>query len=133
MKIRFLAVAMMLSAVAFAPSALASGVGSVANATFTSNVTNGAPVDFRQQFTSPAPVVYYYGELLDLAGQTVKLRWSLEGKQMREEAVKVSGARQAAWSKMKMQPQWTGDWTVEVLDGQGQVIDRRNFAYSPPL
>lgn len=128
-------VAMMLVVATFlagAPTHAQVG-GSVANATITSNVENGAPVDFRQQFTSPTPRVFYYGELLGLKGQTARFRWSLEGKPMQEVAVEVTLPRQAAWSMMKMQPEWTGDWTVEVLDGKGQVIDRRNFAYSPPL
>jgi hypothetical protein len=41
--------------------------GSVANATFTSNVASGAPVDFRDTFFTGTSVVYYYSELLGLA------------------------------------------------------------------
>ena len=90
-------------------------------------------IDFRQQFMNSTPAVFYYGELVGLTGQTVKLRWSLEGKSKQEESIKVTRAQQPAWSKMKMQEEWTGDWTVMVLNGQGQVIDQRNFAFSPPL
>lgn len=102
--------------------------GSVINATFTSNVAEGAPVDFREAFFTDTPVVYYYSELLDLEGQTVKHRWSLEGKVMQEVPIQVTRARQPAWSKSTMQPQWTGNWTVEVLNGKGQVIDMRTTA-----
>lgn len=133
MRIRFFAVLLALFAGMSGPIAHAQAQGSVANATFTANVVDGAPVDFRQQFTNTAPVVYYYGELLDLAGQTVRMRWSLEGKPMQETSVAVTRARQPSWSMMKMQPQWTGNWTVEVLNGKGQVVDRQNFAFNPPL
>jgi hypothetical protein len=122
-----------VAALAAAPAALAQGTGSVANATFTSAISEGAPVDFRQEFSSTVPVVYYYGELLDLNGQTVTFRWSLEGKRMQESIVKVTRDRQPSWSAMKMQPQWTGDWTAEVVDGKGRVLDRRNFALNAPL
>jgi hypothetical protein len=30
-----------------------------------------------------------------------------------------------------MQPEWTGAWTVEVVDGKGEVIEVDNFAYNP--
>jgi len=126
--------ALLLASFLCAPhTAVAQGAasGSVANATFTSNVADSRPVDFRDTFFSDARVVYYYSELLGLAGQTVRHRWSLEGKQMQEVSIKVTSARQPAWSNMKMQPQWTGNWVVEVVNGSGAVIDRRNFAYNP--
>lgn len=105
--------------------------GSVANATFTSGVTDDAPIDFREEFFTDTSVVYYYSELLDLSGQTVRYRWTLEGQLMHEVPVHVTHARQAAWSWTEMQPDTTGNWTVEVLDESGNVLDRRNFAYNP--
>ena len=87
----------------------------------------------RDRFTTSTPAVYYYAELLDLTGQTVTLRWSLEGKRMQDDPVVVTSARQSIWTMMKMRPQWTGNWTVEVLNGKGQVIGQRNFAYNPPI
>ncbi|MBL0351578.1 MAG: DUF2914 domain-containing protein [Candidatus Dechloromonas phosphoritropha] len=105
--------------------------GSVNNATFTSGISDGAPIDYRQGFLSNTPVVYFYSELLDLKGQTVRHRWSLEGKVMQEVPIEVTRPRQAAWSKSEMQPDWTGDWTVEVVDKDGKVLNRSNFAYNP--
>ena len=135
MKKTLLAVALAL-ATSFQPPAASAGEhdrGSVANATFTSEVVDGAPVDFRQEFGNDTRVVYYYSELLGLAGQTVRHRWTREGKLMQEVPIQVTRARQPAWSKAAMQPEWTGAWTVEVVDERGKVLDRSDFAYNPPL
>lgn len=105
--------------------------GSVANATFTSGVTDDAPIDFREEFFTDTSVVYYYSELLDLSGQTIHYRWTLEGELMHEVPMHVTHARQAGWSWAEMQPDRTGNWTVEVVDERGNVLDRRNFAYNP--
>ena len=105
--------------------------GSVDNATFTSGISDGAPIDYRQGFLSSTPVVYFYSDLLDLKGQTVRHRWSMEGKVMQEVPIEVTLPRQAAWSKSAMQPDWTGNWTVEVVDKDGKVLNRSNFAYNP--
>jgi Protein of unknown function (DUF2914) len=113
-------------------AAQSAGGGSIANAAFTSAIVDGAPVDFRQAFLTNTGVVYFYAELLDLQGQTVKHRWSLEGKPMQEVPVVVTRARQPSWSSLAMQPEWTGDWTVEVINVRGEVIGRSNFAYNPP-
>jgi hypothetical protein len=107
--------------------------GSVANATFTSDIDAGAPVDYRQAFDTNTPTVYYYTEVLGLHGQTVTHRWKLEGKVMQEVPIAVERSRQAVWSKSTMQPDWTGDWTVEVVNERGDVIQIDNFAYSPPM
>ncbi|MBP6422138.1 MAG: DUF2914 domain-containing protein [Propionivibrio sp.] len=133
MKIPSFVIVLAVAAALSGPAAFAQDGGAVINATFTSDVADGKPVDFRQQFMNSTPAVFYYGELLGLTGQAVKLRWSLEGKSKQEESIKVTRAQQPVWSKMKMQEEWTGDWTVMVLNGQGQVIDQWNFAFSPPL
>ena len=128
------AVAIGLCAMLHALPATAQGTrGSVANATFTSDIDDGAPVDFRQGFDTNTPVVYYYTEILDLHGQTVIHRWKLEGKVMQEVPIAVKRSRQAVWSKSVMQPDWTGNWTVEVVNERGEVIEMDNFAYSPPM
>jgi hypothetical protein len=128
------AVAIGLCALVHALPAAAQGTGgSVANATLTSGIDDGAPVDFRQAFDTNTPAVYYYTEILGLHGQTVTHRWKLEGKVMQEVPIAVKRSRQAVWSKSAMQPDWTGSWTVEVVTERGEVIETDNFAYSPPM
>ncbi len=107
--------------------------GSVSSGTFTSNVVNGVPDDYRQAFDTSTRNIYYVSEVLDLQGQKVIHRWKLEGKVMQEVPISVERARQSVWSKSVMQPDWTGDWTVEVVNGRGKVIKIDNFAYNPPL
>lgn len=105
--------------------------GSVLNATFTSDVADGAPVDFRESFDASTGSVYYYTEVLDLHGQTIVHRWKREGKVMQTVPIRVQRQRQAVWSKSVMQPEWTGAWTVDVVNGAGEVIETDNFAYNP--
>ena len=107
--------------------------GAVTNATFTSGITDGTPVDYRQQFDTNTSVVYYYTEIVGLQGQKVTHRWKLEGALIKEVALPVEKSRQGVWSMHKMPPDRTGNWTVEVVNARGEVLKRDNFAYSPPL
>ena len=107
--------------------------GAVTSATFTSGIADGAPIDYRQQFDTNTPVVYYYTEVVGLGGQKVTHRWKLEGKVIQEITLPVKSERHGVWSMNKMQPQRTGNWMVEVVNPGGEVIKRDNFAYSPPL
>jgi Protein of unknown function (DUF2914) len=124
-----------LSAMLQAPPAVAQNAarntGSVVNATFTSQIADGAPVDYRESFDASTGVIYYYAEVLDLHGQTIVHRWKLDGKLMQEVPIPVQRQRQAVWSKSVMQPEWTGAWTVDVVNAAGEVIETDNFAYNP--
>jgi hypothetical protein len=113
------------------PIPAAQAGGSVASATFTSGIADGAPSDYRQEFFSDTAVVCDCAELLDLAGQTVRHRWSLEGKTMHEAPIEVTRTRQPAWSRLSLQPDCTGNRIVEVVDARGTVQSRSNFAYTP--
>ena len=124
---------LLLSPAAAQQGSTANDPGSVENATFTSGIENGTPIDFRQEFDANTAVIYFYTEVVGLPGQTVTHRWKREGKVVREVAFPVKGTRQAIWSKSQMQPEWTGDWTVEVVNERGEVIGEQSFSYTPPL
>ena len=105
----------------------------VTNATFTSAISDGGPVDYRQQFTNDTPEVYFYAELLGLAGQTVTHRWIHEGKVEAAVEFKVKKAREVTWSKHRMNPDQTGVWMVRVLDAKGNVLSENSFDYIPAM
>jgi hypothetical protein len=107
--------------------------GSVSQATVTTTIEDGQPVDFETEIPNSVGTVYFYALLNDLQGQTVKLRWKYQGKPMQEVPLRVDTTRYTAVSDMKMQPEWTGEWTVEVLDGSGKVLSTTLFNYLAPL
>jgi hypothetical protein len=114
-------------------SILASDRGEVEKATFTSQVEDQAPVDFLQEISDTTPVVYYYCEVLGLPGQEVTHRWRHKAKVMQEVQIAIKSERQATWSKMDMPPESTGVWYVDVVNGQGAVIETDLFTYEAPL
>jgi hypothetical protein len=111
------------------PIPAAQAEGSVANAS--SGIADGAPIDYRQELFTGTPVVYYHAERLDLTGQTVRHRRSLEGETMHEAPIEVTRTRQPAWSRLSLQTDRTGNRIVEVVDERGTVQSRSNFAYNP--
>jgi len=52
---------------------------------------------------------------------------------MAEVKIPVTSPRMKAWSSLSMQPEWTGVWVVEVVNGRGEVISTSTFAYLEPL
>lgn len=96
--------------------------GSVARSTFTSGIQEREPVDELTEVTAPSGKIYFFTELRELDGQTVKHRWLHQGAVVAEVAFNVSGSRWRVWSNKTLQPDQLGTWTVEVVNHDGKVL-----------
>jgi hypothetical protein len=96
--------------------------GSVARAMFTSNVIDHEPVDTLTSLSVSQGEIYYFTELRNLAGQTVTHRWEYQGKEMAQVDFEVGSPRWRVYSIKKLDPQWTGTWTVTVTDSHGHTL-----------
>ena len=113
------------------PEAPASAV-SVALAQFTTAVENREPVDQITFVANDVRKVFFYSDLRGLAGQTVSHRWLYGGEQMASVSFEVRGPRWRVWSSKSLLPDWIGDWTVEIVAEDGQVLAAETFTYSAP-
>lgn len=105
-------------------------VGSVTRAAFTSAVQEREPTDSVTTLANSSTRLYYFTELKDLAGQTVMHRWEYNGKVMHEQPFEVSSARYRAFSSKTLDPLWTGEWKVSVIDGNGATLSVNTFSYT---
>jgi hypothetical protein len=104
--------------------------GSVVRAVFTTQVENREPVEDRATFATDVGEIIHYTELRDLAGHTVTHRWEYNNQVMGEVTFKVDGPRWRVWSRKTMLPQWTGQWTVVVVDEAGWPLKASIFEYT---
>ena len=102
----------------------------VARAVFTSEVQNREPTDTITSLSNDKNKIYFFSELTGLGGQTVTHRWEYQGKIMGEVKFNVGGPRWRVWSSKTLQPQWTGEWRVSIIDGSGNKIGEGTFNYT---
>jgi hypothetical protein len=88
---------------------------------FTSAIDSREPVDALTDAMNVNPV-FYFTELTDFQDTTVIHRWSFEGKVMAEVTFNVGGPRWRVYSSKRLQPEWDGEWMVEVVDSAGVVV-----------
>ena len=109
------------------PTALPSAV-----AQFTSAVENREPIDQITFFSTDVRKIIFFSDLRDLAGHQVTHRWIFDGETVAEVVFDVEGPRWRVWSSKNLIEDWVGDWTVEIVTDEGEVLAAETFTYSAP-
>jgi len=104
----------------------------VARAQFTTAVENREPVDQVVVLTAPQDEVFFFTDLRHLQGRTVQHRWSYRGQVVSRVPFKVEGERWRVFSRMRMHPEQTGEWSVTVFDESGWPLHTEMFRYEVP-
>ncbi|MCR9096009.1 MAG: DUF2914 domain-containing protein [bacterium] len=97
---------------------------------FTTAVENREPVDQVSFVENDVRTIIFFSDLRQLDGRTVTHRW-LHGDVVRAEvAFEVRGPRWRVWSSKDLLEDWLGDWTVEIVLDDGEVIAAETFTYT---
>lgn len=104
--------------------------GSITDKAFTTAIVDGKPADDLKAFENTVGTVYFYTVLEGLKGQTVTHRWKYAGRVISNADIPVTDDPFTTWSSNKIEPDWTGFWTVEVLDKDSEIIGVGTFAYN---
>jgi hypothetical protein len=99
---------------------------------FTTEVVDREPVNNVDILSAVNNNIYFFTELLDLNGQTVTHRWVYDDQVMAEVPFNVGSNRWRVWSSKTLVPAWNGDWTVEVVNANGDVLEKKLFYYGTP-
>ena len=102
---------------------------SVTTKTFTTAIVDGKPADDLRAFENTVDTIYFYTVLEGLKGQAVTHRWKYAGHVISNADISVTDDPFSTWSSNKIEPNWTGFWTVQVLDKNSEVIGFGTFQY----
>jgi len=99
-----------------------SGSNNISRAQFTTAVVGHEPADNIVTLSNNNDRIYFFTELANLKGSTITHRWEYDGKIMAEVNFNIGGNRWRVYSSKSIKPEWTGTWTVAILDENGQII-----------
>ncbi len=104
--------------------------GQVSRAMFTVGVEDREPVLKVDSINSNAyQQISFFTELMDHEGDNVTHQWVYGGKVMFEKTFEVRGPRWRVWTSKTLLPEWTGLWSVNVLDQERKVLATKSFDY----
>ncbi len=90
---------------------------------FTTDVVDREPVDQIYTLTSDNLQVKFFTEIVDMQGQSVTHQWVFNDETMFEKTFDIGGPRWRIWTSKNLQASWTGQWTVNILDGERNVLN----------
>ena len=99
---------------------------------FTTAVEDREPIDQVTFVSTEVRKIFFFSELRGLDGRRITHRWRYAGETMAEVSFEVGGPRWRVWSSKDLLPDWLGDWTVEILTDDGEVIAAETFTYTAP-
>ena len=94
----------------------------VALAQFTSGIEEREPIDQVSFIGTEVDKIYFFTDLRDMTGTVVTHKWIHDGSVMAEVDFAVRGPRWRVWSSKELDPNLLGDWTVEVVTSDGEVL-----------
>ena len=104
--------------------------GTVSRALFTIGIDNREPVIMVDSISADSyNSISFFTELNGMSGETVTHQWMFDDKVMFEKSFEVGADRWRIWTSKTLLPDWTGTWTVKVLNEDGSILERKTFEY----
>jgi hypothetical protein len=101
----------------------------ISQAVFTLNVENRTPQNIVTEIDNTVNKIYFYTNLRNLSGQKLKHRWIYNGKNMAEVNFAPQGPRWRVYSSKNLWHNWTGKWSVQVINENNEVLLEKSFNY----
>jgi hypothetical protein len=99
-----------------------------ADAQLCTGVQERMPVGMAESFAPDVDQVYLWCKITGGSGEiAIKHVWYYQGKEMTSVDLTIKGSGWRTWSAKKILPEWTGDWSVKILDGSGAVLKELSF------
>jgi hypothetical protein len=103
--------------------------GQVTQAVFTSAVINREPIDRLSSLTNDKTRVYYFTEIQNMAGQTVRHRWEYQGEIVLDYQFEIGTDSWRIYSVKTLDPEWVGEWKASAVDAAGSSLSVNTFTY----
>ncbi len=117
-----------VSMLALSLPALAEVHLSVAESAIATSVEDRAPVGAAESFSVEVGTLYCFSKITGGSeGDSITHKWYRGEELMAEVTLDIKYANHRTWSSKRLLPSWTGEWKVEIADGEGNVLETLSF------
>ena len=101
----------------------------ISNAEFAMEIKDRTPLNIIEELDNSFGKIYFFTNIRNLQGQSIRHRWIYKNKVMAEVEFDINGPRWRVWSSKNLWPTWLGEWSVEVLNANSEVLYKKEFNY----
>ena len=101
----------------------------ISNAEFATEIVDREPFNIVGELDNSLGKIYFFTNIRNLQGTTVKHRWIYNNKVMADVIFDIKGPRWRVWSSKNLWHTWLGKWTVQVITSESGVIYEKEFNY----
>ena len=101
----------------------------ISNAEFAMEIKDRTPLNIIEELDNSFGKIYFFTNIRNLQGQSIRHRWIYKNKVMAEIKFNINGPRWRVWSSKNLWPTWLGEWSVEVLNANSEVLYKKEFNY----
>ena len=101
----------------------------ISNAEFAMEIKDRTPHNIIEELDNSFGKIYFFTNIRNLQGQSIRHRWIYKNKVMAEVEFDINGPRWRVWSSKNLWPTWLGEWSVEVLNANSEVLYKKEFNY----
>jgi hypothetical protein len=101
-------------------------------ALFTTGIVKREPVDDIDSLTTDTERIYFFTEVAGLQDKTIRHRWIYDNEVRMELPIAIGGPNWRVYSIKRLPSAWTGEWTVLVVDEDGNVLGKKKLMYYLP-
>ncbi len=99
----------------------------ISNAEFAMEIKDRTPLNIIEELDNSFGKIYFFTNIRNLQGQSIRHRWIYKNKVMAEVEFDINGPRWRVWSSKNLWPTWLGEWSVEVLNANSEVLYKKNL------
>lgn len=92
-------------------------------------IKDRTPLNIIEELDNSFGKIYFFTNIRNLQGQSIRHRWIYKNKVMAEVEFDINGPRWRVWSSKNLWPTWLGEWSVEVLNANSEVLYKKEFNY----
>ncbi|SMN11631.1 conserved protein of unknown function [uncultured Candidatus Thioglobus sp.] len=101
----------------------------ISQAVFALDVVDRVPQNIVSEIDNKVKKIFFYTNLRNLKGQTIIHRWLYNDKNMAEITFHPRGNRWRVYSSKNLWHTWTGQWKVEVVNQNQEILLTKTFKY----
>lgn len=116
-----------LTAVALAAPVVVSAQEVAVEAVLATDVVDMEPVGEATEFSANVGRVHCWTRITGATGMSIEHVWIHPDGQRTPVTLEVGGSPWRTWSSKEIPPEWTGEWSVEIRDAAGNVLETLSF------